>query len=83
MALVVKNPPASTGDVRCGFDSWVRKIPGGGNSNPLQYSRLENPRGRVAWGAIVHGVAKSWARLKRRSTFKFSSAAYCPAPRGT
>jgi len=27
-ALVVKNPPASAGDVRhAGFNSWVRKIP--------------------------------------------------------
>ena len=25
------------------FDPWVRKIPGGGNGNPLQYSRMENP----------------------------------------
>ena len=28
MVLVVKNPPANTGDFkRCGFDPWVRKIP--------------------------------------------------------
>ena len=28
VALVVKNLPANAGDVeRCGFDSWVRKIP--------------------------------------------------------
>ena len=35
------------------------RSPGGGPSNPLQYSCLENPRG--AWGATVHGVAKSQA----------------------
>ena len=23
----VKNPPANAGDMRCGFDPWVRKIP--------------------------------------------------------
>ena len=23
---------------RCGFDPWVREIPGVGNGNPLQYS---------------------------------------------
>ena len=34
--------------------------PGGGHSNPLQYSRLENPLDRGAWWATVHGVAKSW-----------------------
>ena len=43
MALVVKNPSASAGDVRDGLDLWVRKIPGGGHSNPLQYPCLENP----------------------------------------
>ena len=26
-ALVVKNPPANTGDIRGGFDPWVGKIP--------------------------------------------------------
>ena len=26
-ALAVKNPPATAGDMRCGFDPWVRKIP--------------------------------------------------------
>ena len=32
---------------------------GEGNGNPLQYSCLENPIGRGAWWATVHGVAKS------------------------
>ena len=47
---------------RSRLDSW---IPGSGrshrkgNSNPLQYSDLENPVGRGAWWATVHGVAKS------------------------
>ena len=31
-----------------------------GNGNPLQYSCLENPMGRGAWWAAVHGVVKSW-----------------------
>ena len=45
-------------------------IPGLGRSpeeglcNPLQYSCLENPMNRVAGWATVHGVAKSWTRLK-------------------
>ena len=41
------------------FYLWVRKIPGEGNGNPLQYSCLENPMDGRAWGAIVHGVAQS------------------------
>ena len=33
---------------------------GEGNGTPLQYSCLENPMDGGAWGAAVHGVAKSW-----------------------
>ena len=32
--------------------------PGEGNGNPLQYSFLENPMGRRAWQATVHGVTR-------------------------
>ena len=35
-----------------------RRSPGKGNSNPLQYSCLENPTDRRAWRATVHGVAR-------------------------
>ena len=34
------------------------RSPGEGNSNPLQNSCLENPMGRGAWRATVHGVTK-------------------------
>ena len=37
---------------------------GGGNGNPLQNSRLENPRDRGAWRAAVYGVVQSRTRLK-------------------
>ena len=36
---------------------------GEGNGTALQYSCLENPMGRGAWKAAVHGVAKSRTRL--------------------
>ena len=39
------------------------RFPGEGNSNPLQYSCLENPMDQGAWWAIIHGVAKSRTRL--------------------
>ena len=39
------------------------RSPGEGNSNPLQYSCLENPMDRGAWWATIHGVAKSRTRL--------------------
>ena len=38
-----KPPCQSRRHKRHGFDPWVRKIPGGGRGNPLQYSCLENP----------------------------------------
>ena len=41
---------------------------GEGNGNPLQYSRLENPRDRGAWWAAVYGVAQSRTRLKQLSS---------------
>ena len=67
--LVVKNLPASAGDIRdmgwipgSGRSSWE------GHSNPLQYSCLENPHGqRNLVGYIVHRVTKSWTRLKQLS----------------
>ena len=34
-----------------------------GNSNPLQYSCLENTMDRGAWQATVHGIAKSETQL--------------------
>ena len=34
------------------------------NGNPLQYSCLENPMNRGAWGAAVHGVTESQTQLK-------------------
>ena len=33
---------------------------GEGNGNPLQFSRLENPRDRGAWWAAFYGVAQNW-----------------------
>ena len=39
------------------------RSPGEGNSYPLQYPCLENPMGRGAWRATVHGVTKSQTRL--------------------
>ena len=46
----------------------MRRSPGGGNGNPLQYSCPGNPMDRGAWRATVHGVAKIQTRPKRLST---------------
>ena len=56
---MVKNPPASAGDIRdTGSIPGLGRFPGEGNGNPLQYSCLGNPMDRGAWWAVVHGVAK-------------------------
>ena len=59
-AIVVKNPPASEGDIR-DVDSipGSGKSPGVGNVNPLQYSCLENPMDKGAWWAAVHRITES------------------------
>ena len=48
-ALVVKDPSASSGDMRHGFHPWVRKILGEEHGYPFQYSCLMNPTDRGAW----------------------------------
>ena len=50
-----------------GFTPGLGGSRGRGNSNPLQFSSLENPI-REAWRATAHSIAKSWARLKRLTT---------------
>ena len=69
MALVVKNPPASAGDIRdAGSIPGSGRSPGGGHGNPLQYACLKNPMNRGAWWATVHRVSWSQTWLKWLST---------------
>ena len=59
VALVVKNLPMQ-GDVRdTGSIPGLGRSPGGGHSNPLQYSCLENPMDRGASWVNVHSVTKT------------------------
>ena len=80
---MLKNLPA--GNLRdTGSIPGSERSPGGGHSNPLQYSCLEYSMDRGAWQASVHGIAqlgtfeatyhtyglaKSWTRL---SDFTFT-----------
>ena len=61
VCLQVKASACNAGDL--GSIPGLGRSPGEGNSNPLQYSCLENPMDRGVWWAIVHGVAKSWTQL--------------------
>ena len=60
VALVVKNLPANAGDIRdTSLIPESGRSPAGGHGNPLQYSCLENPMDRGAWGATVCSISKS------------------------
>ena len=68
---MVKSPPASAGDIRdSGLIPGSGRSSGGGHSNPLQYSCLENPMDRGAQWATIHWVTKSWTLLKQLSMQK-------------
>ena len=68
----------STGSLRVGHD-WETSLSlftsciGEGNGNPLECSRLENPRDSGTWLPAVYGVAQSQTRLKRFSSSSSSS----------
>ena len=60
LALVVKNPSASVGDVRdmsrsLGWEDPLEE----GMATHSSYSCLGNPTDRGAWWVTVHGVTKS------------------------
>ena len=69
-AVVVKNLPASAGDIRdAGSIPGWRRSPGGGNGNLLQYSYLEDSMDRGAWQAAAHRVFKSRTQLSTHEHF--------------
>ena len=57
---MVETLPTTAGDMRdAGSILGSGKSPEEGNSDPLQYSCLENPMDRAAWWATAHTVAQS------------------------
>ena len=57
---VVKNPPANAGATEeVGSVPGSERSPGGGYSNPLQYSFQDSPMDRGTWRDTVHAVPKS------------------------
>ena len=56
---MVKNPPANAEDIRdAGSIPELRRSPGGGHSNPLQYSCLENPMEEEPGGVQSTGLQR-------------------------
>ena len=65
-ALVVKNPPANSGDLRdTGLIPGLGRSPGAGHNNPLQYPCLKNPHGERSlvgyspWGHKVSDMTEN------------------------
>ena len=74
---MVKNPPDNAGHIRdVGSISGSGRPSGRVDSNPLQYSCLENPMGRGTWGSVAHGVAQSQTKLKQLTTHTHTIPAY-------
>ena len=64
MVQLVKNLLANVEDTKdVGLIPGLRRSPGEGDVNLLQYSCLENPMDRGTYRTIVHGVAESWIWL--------------------
>ena len=61
---MVKNPLANAGNTRdLGLIPGLRRSPGVGNGNSVQYSCQENSMERETWQAKVHGVTKHQTQL--------------------
>ena len=76
---MVKNVPASAGDVRdAGSIPESGRSPGGRHGNPLLYSRLKNPMDRGAQWATVHQTED--VQLVRELYFPKHAPAYICLP---
>ena len=71
-ASMVRNLPANAGDTSS--IPGLGRSPGGRNSNPFQYSCLENSMDRGTWQSIIHGVTRDWTQL---STHTRTHLYYC------
>ena len=71
---MVKNPPASVGDMRdtCSIPGLGRS-PGGGHGNQLQYSCLENPPGQRSLADCSPWGCKELDSTERLSTAQHST----------
>ena len=74
MGPVVKNIPTNAGDIRdMGSIPRSGRSSGGGHSNSLQYSCLENAMDRGSWQPAVHGITAA-----KHSTVKELLKAFGP-----
>ena len=73
-----KDSTCNAGDIEdVGPLPGLGRSPGGGNVNPLQYSRLVNPVDRETWQATVHGVTKSGTQHSHTEIFYLNFQTPC------
>ena len=65
---MVKNLPADTGDTRCEFDPWVRKIPWRRKWQPAPIFLPRKSHGQRSLVGYSPGVMKSQTRLNTSTT---------------
>ena len=89
---MVKYPPANAEDSRDeGYIPGSGRSPGGEHGSLPRYSCLENPMGRGAWWATVHGVAKeldatactpyAWTQVRGPKTSFLGFVSFSPVPK--
>ena len=70
--IMVKSPPANSGDLRDeGSIPGSGRSPGGRHGNPFRYACLENPLDWRAWQATVHRAIQSqndWSSLAQHTS---------------
>ena len=75
---VVKNPPATVGDIGdVGSIPGSGRSPGGGHGYPLQYSGLENPHGQRSLVGPLCGVSESRTWLSEHTLLPLKHGATC------
>ena len=71
-----KESACNVGDL--GLIPGLGRSPGEGNSDPLQYSGLENSMDRGVWQATIHGVAKNGTQLSHTHTHTYTHSTSFP-----
>ena len=64
VALVEKNSPANAGDMRCGFDPWVRKIPWRRKWQPTPVFLPGESHGQRSLAGYSSSPGKQWDRTE-------------------
>ena len=71
---MVKNLPADAGDTRDAVLIFgLRRSPGGGNGNSLQYSCVGDSMDKGAWWTSVCGIAKGSDMTKQQHLYAYLS----------